>query len=184
MQLLRSRSSRAMALFLAAGLLPAGPAVAQGTIPVPEAVVQAEAAMLAAWDASPLLLQNAVFIDGSADGFGMFDPRADARFAPGEPIVVYAEPLGYGWEETEPGVFRFGFDIDLLVKSATGKVLGGQDGFGKFRFASRTRNREIMLTLTLTLDDFPPGDYQVTYNVREIAGGKAGAVTLPFTIVE
>lgn len=166
-------------------MLLAGPAFAQApSAELPRAVMIAEEALTAAWNAAPLTLQNVVFIDGPIEGFGMFSQRPDNVFEVNEPIVVYAEPIGFGWIENSDGNFEFGFDVDLLVKTPDGEILGGQEGFGSFRFNSHSRNREITLTLTLTLDDFPVGDYIVEYRVRDVTGPKAGTMSMSFTTVE
>lgn len=142
----------------------------------------AEAAVLEVWKEIPIGFRTAVVIDGAPGGFGIYKEKSPAVFKPGEPVVVYAEPVGYGWIENADGTFTFGFDVDLLVKTAAGQVVGGQDDFQRLALTSKARNREFMLTITLTLDGAPPGDYVVEYKTRDIASDKAGTISLPFTI--
>lgn len=145
---------------------------------------RAEAALDEAWAASPIAFRTVAFTSAPPTGFGLFEPRADAVFSPGEPLVVYAEPVGYGYTPTSDGRWRFGFDVDLLIKTAGGKIIGGQEGFERLALASRARNREFMVTLTLELDGAPPGDYVLVYTLRDITGDKSGELTLPFSIAE
>ena len=127
-------------------------------------------------------IANTTFIGEPAAGFGMITPR-EAKFKPGEPLVVYAEPVGLHWKEGGRGYqSQFTVDVDLL--SPDGKVLGGQKDFGKFGFDSEIRNQEIMSTLTLNLDGVPPGDYVVRYTFHDVVSGASADTELPFTVAE
>jgi hypothetical protein len=147
-------------------------------------IERAEAVLDAAWAALPIQTRTAVLVAAPPAGFGLYEPHPTGVFAPGEPIIVYAEPVGFGYSQPAPGLWQFGFDVDLLVKTADGQILGGQEGFERLALTSRTRNREFMLTLTLDLDGAPPGDYVVQYTLNDIASDKSGALVLPFTIVD
>ena len=157
--------------------------------------VIAVCALAAAATVSPLAAQTldaieeaeeavVVVADTAPEGFGIYLERAHNEFAPGEPVIVYAEPVGYGWHENDDGTYTFGFDIDLLLKRPDGAVVGGQENFQHLELTSRVRNREFMLTLTLTVDGAPPGAYVVEYTARDIASDKQGVIALPFFIVD
>src|SRR5690606_34849428 len=100
-----------------------------------------------------------IFVSAPPQAFGAFSERKDTLFESGEPIVIYAEPVGYAWQENADGTYTFGFEVDLLVKTADGQIVGGQENFDRLEFTSRSRNRELMLTLTLDLSGAQPGDY-------------------------
>jgi hypothetical protein len=146
--------------------------------------VAAEEAVIVAWEQTPLIFRTAVLADKPPEGFGIYYERAHNEYAPGEPIVVYAEPVGYAWRENPDGTYTFGFDVDLLLKTTDGAIVGGQENFQHLELTSYARNREFMLTLTLTVDGAPAGDYVVEYTTRDIASDKAGVISLPFSIVE
>lgn len=148
-----------------------------------QSILAAEAAVEAAWAQTPLAFRKTLFVT-EATGFGIYSERADANFAAGEPILVYAEPVGYGYEENADGTHDIGFEVDLLVKTADGQVVGGQDGFARLVLTSHGRNREFMLSLRLDLDEAPAGDYVVEYTAHDIASDKVGVISLPFAIVE
>ena len=171
---------RKMAALAAAVAMLAAPAMAQSL----SDIEKAEAAVVEAWSAAPLAFRTAVFVDEAPQGFGLYNPRADAAFKPGEPIIVYAEPVGYGWTDNGNGTYGFGFTVDLAIKNAEGGILASQENYQRAEFVSRARNRELMLTFTLTLDGAPPGDYVVEYLLHDIAGDKQGTVSLPFTLAE
>lgn len=145
---------------------------------------RAEAALDAAWAATPIQTRTVALVAAPPAGFGLYEPHPTGVFAPGEPIIAYAEPVGFGYSEQAPGLWQLGFDVDLLVKTADGQILGGQEGFERLALTSRTRNREFMLTLTLDLDGAPPGDYVVQYTLNDIASDKSGQFSLPFTIAD
>ena len=140
-----------------------------------------DANVIEAWNATPLTIRKAVFVSEHPSGFGEYAERANNVFKQGEKLVAYAEPVGYGWKETG-GSYQFGFKVDFVVKSADGKVLGGQENFADLAQTSHTRNREFMVVLTLGLSDAPPGDYIVEYKLHDIASDKTATFSLPFKI--
>lgn len=172
------RSFMSTAALLVSGLMTGGLSNAGSS----EDLAAAEDRLLEAWTALPLGFRTAVLVDGAPGGYGMYRQKEPGRYLSGEPVVVYAEPYGYGWIENADGTFTFGFDVDLLLKTARGDVIADQDNFQRLALTSRARNREFMLTITLTIDGAPPGDYVVEYRTRDIASPKEGAFSLPFSI--
>lgn len=148
-----------------------------------EAIEKAEQAVISAWNATPLTYRKALFVT-QAQGFGVYQAREGAVFKGGEPLVVYAEPVGYAWKDEGDGTFSFGFDVDLLVKRSTGEIVGGQENFQKLELTSRSLNREFMLTLTLNIDGAPAGDYVVEYRTRDVNSPKSAVISLPFTVAD
>lgn len=147
-------------------------------------VEKAEAAVFEAWNAMPIDFRVALFVEEAPQGFGLYNPRAEALFKAGEPIIVYAEPVGYGWTDNGDGTWGFGFTVDLAIKNKEGGILASQENYQRAEFVSRSRNRELMLTFTLTLDGAPAGDYIVEYLIHDITGDKQATISLPFTIAE
>ena len=134
-----------------------------------------------AWLKTPLTFRKALLVD-KAQGFGIYTPRASNVYAPGESILIYSEPVGYGWHDNGNGTYTFGFNVDLLVKHPDGSILGGKENFQKLILTSKARNREFMLTLNLTPDGFPPGDYVVKYTIHDVVLGKVATISQPFSI--
>jgi hypothetical protein len=143
-----------------------------------------EAAVVEAWEKTPLTMRRVVFVAEPPAGFGQFVERKSNIFKPGEKLVAYAEPVGYGWKESGKGSFEFGFNVDFLVKTREGKVLAGQENFAKLTEMSRARNREFMVTLTMNVTGAPPGDYVLEYKLRDLASDKSTVIDLPFKIAE
>ncbi|MCL4676221.1 MAG: hypothetical protein KJZ59_09405 [Pararhodobacter sp.] len=142
----------------------------------------ADQAALLAWQDMPLILRNASFVTGEAVGYGLHTPRADSVFAPDEPLLVYAEPLGYGWRGNDDGTHTFGLSIDFKLRDPAGTLIGEREGFQRAVITSRHRNREFFITLTLNLTSAPAGDYVLEYLVHDLVSEKTATMSLPFTI--
>jgi hypothetical protein len=143
-----------------------------------------EQAVVEAWEKTPLTVRRAIFVTEPPKSFGIYKPRSSSRFKSGDPIIVYAEPVGFGWKTVEDDQFEFGFNVDLIVKTAAGKLVGEQDNFAKLAMKSRYRNREFMIQLTLDLNNASAGDYLLDYRLHDLGAEKTTTLELPFTIEE
>lgn len=143
-----------------------------------------DAAVVEAWNAAPLAVQHVVFVAQHPDGFGQYVARPDNVFKPGEKLVSYAEPVGYAWKDIGNSQYQFGFAVDFLIKTPTGQILAGQQDFANLSEKSHARNREFMLTLTMTLTGAAAGDYVLEYKLRDVASSKSVTFDQPFKIAE
>lgn len=135
------------------------------------------------WDAAPLTFRKTLFVTAKPAGYGVYDARAGNEFKPGEKLLVYAEPVGYGFRRE--GAFNVvDISVDVQVSTAAGKVLGGQDGFTRFGLRSRVRNKEFYFFITYNFSGLAPGDYIAKTTINDRAGGKSAAFSLPFTITQ
>src|SRR5216684_3092138 len=140
------------------------------------------AALLEAWERTPLTVRRALFVADHPHGFGLYKERASDVFKPGEALVTYAEPVGFGAKDAGNGLLEFGFAVDFVIKSPDGQILTGQQDFARLTQQSHVRNLEFMLVLTLNVTGAPPGDYVVEYKLRDISGDKSTSFQLPFKI--
>ena len=147
-----------------------------------EAIDRLEAAVHEAWDKTPLTVRRAIFVKQKALGYGIFEERPTRVFKPGESLLVYAEPVGFGFRRSEGGLYEFGFAIDFVIKTPTGTILGGEENFANVAQRSHVRNLEFMLNLSLDMTGAPPDDYVLAYTLRDITGPKSATLELPFTI--
>lgn len=138
-------------------------------------------ALLKVWSQSKLAVKNPNFVARKASGYGIFDARPSNVFNTGEKILVYVEPVGYKWSEKD-GIFRSNLTADVQLKSADGKVLGGQEGFGQFNLASRVQNTEYYISLTYSFTGVAPGKYIVGTILHDKIGGTSTSFDLPFEI--
>lgn len=148
------------------------------TIEAIEALDQATAAL---WEKVPLVFRRANWVTQKADGFGIFNVRPNNTFAAGEAMLLYGEPIGFGWRQ-QGDLWQTDFLADVAIRDAGGKELFKQEGFQRFNLTSRVRNREFMVNFTYNLTGLPKGDYQVETTLRDQVTGKKGSITLPATI--
>jgi hypothetical protein len=140
-------------------------------------------AYLKAWEETPLTQKRVVFVTAEPNAYGAFEERSNNFFKRNEPLRTYAEPVGYLWKTLGPGTYQFGLNVDFLILSPDGKVLGGKENFLRYSQVSHERNTELMLNLELTLNNAPPGDYIVRYTIRDQNSDKVSTFKQPFKIV-
>ena len=155
------------------------------TIPAVPTVRDIDALLAAvsdAWERTPLTMRRAMFVKTKAAIFGGYDDRGSNVFAPGEPLLSYLEPVGYGWKPVGSDSFQLGLTIDFLLKGSDGKVIAGQDAFQSFSATSHVKNKEFYLNMTMSLNGLDPGSYVLIYTVHDNASSKVTTVEQPFTI--
>lgn len=116
-------------------------------------------------------------------GYGIYTPRDSNVYKIGEPILVYAEPFGFGYGQAEDGRFAIGLAIDLAVTTEAGEVLGELADISTLDLVSRYANREFQANITYTLDGLEPGKYVLRTILRDRNSEKTGAFDLPVEIV-
>ncbi len=139
-----------------------------------------DSAQHAFWQASPLVFRKIVVVD-RAGSFGDYDLRDNAVFKAGDTLIVYAEPVGFGIG-TEGGGFQISFDTDFSIETATGTVLVRKEDLFSVRHASRSRNRDFNMNLSLVIPALKPGDYIAIYTVKDSISRKSGEFRVPFTV--
>ncbi|TYC67716.1 hypothetical protein FMN63_16840 [Stappia sp. BW2] len=174
----RMLSAAVIATGVSAGLVSAQ---AQSPAPPSEAFKNALAAYDQAWSDADLAFMVAVFSDGPSSGYGHYTPRGDAVFSDGDALNVYAEPVGYGFRETEGG-FAYELTADYRLLTKTGQVLAEQENFATFSGSGRSKQRELSAALTFQFSGLPAGDYQLETRFTDEIGGATSAVTLPFSV--
>lgn len=162
--------------------LMAGAGHANATVPPPSGDLTAALAELdAAWQAAPLGFTKALFVKAPAEGYGAYEPRQGNVFAPGEAIVVYAEPVGYGYAHGDEG-YRFELTVDFEILTPSGQVLASQADFAKVGSASREKLREFQASLSFRFDGLQSGEYVLLARFRDTVGAKAGELRMPFSV--
>jgi hypothetical protein len=130
----------------------------------------------ALWQAMPLAVLNVKQVD-TATGFGIYSERANHTYKPGEKIVLYMEPVGYGYGKDGLGNNMIALSVGITVVSAAGETLGTMEKVGRVQVATRSRNRELFFKLDLSLDGLPPGKYRCDFVMHDENSNK----TAPFT---
>ncbi len=148
---------------------------------VPAAIDALEAALDRVWKAAPLTFRKAVFVTAPPTGFGAYLPRKDAVFAPGEALLVYAEPIGFAWKPDGDG-FACDLVIDVALRDDKGTVIFEKREMGRMALKSRARNHEFMMKLDLNIRGLPVGGYGLDGVVRDEVSQKWGKFSLAFEV--
>src|SRR5512133_632874 len=90
---------------------------------------------IAALKNAPLGFRHILFVTEAPGGFAIYDPRPNNVFKPGEPLIVYTEPIGIAWQQNGDKVSSK-LVVDFEVRSPDGQVLGGQKAFGEVSLAA------------------------------------------------
>ncbi|MDB5664280.1 hypothetical protein [Cypionkella sp.] len=136
------------------------------------------------WDSGPdITIREAALVDAPVTMLGIYNPRQDDKYQIGAPILIYAEPSGYGYRAGGDGLYSFGFLVDLRVMTEAGEVLGELPSVAKLDVTSRAQNREFPANLTYTLTGLAPGRYVLETTLRDKNSQKAGTFQISIEIV-
>ncbi len=137
------------------------------------------------WDASTAIgFRNVVLVAEPASGYGIYNPRADEKYKLGEPIIIYAEPFGFGYGTPSEGLNSMAFIVDLKVITEAGEVLGEIPNLTEVALESRYKNREFQANLTYNLDGIGAGRYVLQTTLRDKNSEKTGTFENTIEIVE
>jgi hypothetical protein len=165
---------------------------------------------LSAWNNTAFTSQFDVFIaEGSDLGYGIYREHIPANvFRPGETIVLYVEPVGYGHQPitdsatineeggsgsatggssvsatSDTTLYVMNMTADYIISDSTGSELQTIEDVPVGNLVSHRQNLELFLTLTLRQDQpFPVGDYLVTYVVHDQVTGQSFQLDRSITI--
>jgi hypothetical protein len=113
----------------------------------------------------------------TAAGYGVYEEHGDV-FMPGETMVLYVEPVGFGHEELldKEGnkLYLVNITADSIIAYANGTELQRiEDTYAKSLISHRP-NTELSLEVTLTQErPFPEGDYTITYVITDEVSGES-----------
>ncbi len=147
-----------------------------------EAIDTLNGAVGKVWEQTPLTVRKALFVTGDPPGFGLYTARPDGTFKASEVLVVYAEPVGYGFGK-EGDQYVIDLAVDVELKNKAGQVLGAKADFGQLKLVSHAQNHEFMAKLSYNFSGLPAGEYEVVTTLRDAPTGKKGSFSLPFTII-
>jgi hypothetical protein len=166
-------------------LCAAGSAFAQSLGESSDASLQAiEAARTAVSEAlskAPLGFRRILFVTAVPEGFAAYKPRDNTGFKPGEPLIVYAEPIGVAWKQ-DGDEFSSKLTVDFEIRTPDGKVLAGQKGFGEFSLEAREPPLDYMSHIKLDVSGAPAGPYILGLTIHDANSGKSSTKDLPFEI--
>ena len=131
---------------------------------------------------------NAFVEPFSALGYGVYEEHSEI-FRPGETIVLYVEPVGFGHAELldDEGntLYLMNITADYVISSSDGTELQAIEDIPVGSIISHRLNTELFLELTLTQEQpFPVGDYVITYLLVDEVSGESFELEKDVTVAE
>lgn len=163
---------------LLAGFLTLSPSYAET---LSQDLLDAEAAYEAAWEAAPFALRTVVLAK-RIDGIGDYQARSDNRFRVGDEIVIYAEPVAFGYRNSGGG-HDIAIDASLELSTTTGQSLGVLSGIESLRAGSALRLKDIHIETRLTVPELPDGQYEIRYTLDDLAGGQSASHVFEIEVI-
>lgn len=158
---------------------------------------------LLAWNNTAFSSQFDVFIaEGTLSGYGVYREHIPANvFRPGETMVLYAEPVGFGHQPimddisstqddgdnstTSRTLYLINMTVDILIYDSSGTELETLENLPGASLISHRQITEFPLEVTLSQEaPFPVGDYIITYIVHDQVTGQSFQIDRRITIDE
>ncbi len=147
------------------------------------ALIKAKELYLALWNKAPLFYTKAILVENEPEGVGMYIERKDNKFAEGDPIYVYVEPVGYTVLKKGDNYF-FGINADFAILDQEGNHLYEKKNFGSWSIESKDFNTEFFLFLRYSFTGIKPGKYRIITTLRDINDqNKKIDIDIPIEIV-
>jgi hypothetical protein len=178
---------------------PAATTVANVDAPDNMTIDDAKDLYLSVWNQTEFNATFSTFVEPfSAAGYGVYEERNNT-FAPGETIVLYVEPVGFGHEQVidEGGdsngnntntttLYLMNMTADYEIAAANGTELQLIEDVQAGNITSHRPNTEMFLTLTITPDvqPLPIGSYVITYSVNDEVSGESFQLEKDIIIAE
>ena len=150
-----------------------------------EAVVELEEALMLIKSKADLEFVNVLFTNEEAGGFGLYNQRENATFAPGETFFIYGEAKNYTIKESQNNLYEIYLKEDLYILDQDNNVLFGQADFLDYHITSHSKNSDLFINNTITqTSPFPVGNYKFRLVLKDIFSQKTTEVIIEFTVTE
>jgi hypothetical protein len=138
-------------------------------------------AMMAVSNRAPLSFDFFDVVTKNVPNYANYTLRADNVFKAGEPILLYAEPIGYAFMR-KGEAFRFSLEADFELLDSNGKILGGQKKFQRWVFESKAPTFDFYMNLTYSFNGLAPGKYAVRTVLHDLVDEDEAWFEFPFEI--
>lgn len=147
------------------------------------ALIKAKDLYLSIWNKAPLFYAKAILVENEPEGVGMYIEKKDNKFAEGDPIYVYVEPLGYTVSKKGEN-YTFGIIADFALLDQDGNHLYEKKGFGSWNVESKDFNTEFFLFLRYSFTGIKPGKYRIITTLRDMNNSeKKVDIDIPIEII-
>ncbi len=149
-----------------------------------EALAAARRFMHAVTDRTGFGVTNARLTVAPAEGFGMFDPRADNVYRIGEPVFAYVEVYGFSMSSLATGANRLLFDVSFTLDNLDGQqVTDAMIPMGEVRLDSYSQPIDGYFHLTYRVTG-AEGPYTLRTLVVDRASGQSAEFSLPVVFAD
>lgn len=148
-----------------------------------EAVTAMDSAVEELWERMPLVVRNVQHVS-EATAYGVFIPRENNIYKPGEKFHIYGELLGYKVSTDAIGNKAILIDLGVRFKNDAGKTLVTIDKGLSFSQPTRIFNKEFFLRVDLNFTGAPAGKYVAELSVLDRGSQKTTVLDVPFEIAE
>ena len=149
-----------------------------------EALEAAHKSMLLLTQQDKFHIRMTKLVSAEPSGWGVYTKRKSNQYKPGEKVRVYVEPGSFKYKRGSEGMFNFGFTVDFVLAKTDGKILGGQQDFGRFPFKSHRLNTEIFLDLKFTLTGLPADKYIMKITVHDMISKEIETIDIPIVFTD
>lgn len=99
-------------------------------------------------------------------------------YKPGDNIVLYLEPVGYGFKQVVDQLGntlnQINLTADMIISASNGTQLTSIKDLPALSIISHNKNTEMFMTLKVAQQTpFPVGDYKITYIIKDGSSGKS-----------
>lgn len=127
---------------------------------------------------------NARLTATPAEGFGMYTPRRDGVYRPGEPVYAYVEVYGFSMTPQPDGTNQMLFDVSFTLDSLDGRQMtDSMIPMGEVRLDSFNQPVDGYFHLTYRVTG-AEGSYLLRTEVIDRASGQRAEFRLPVEFVE
>ncbi len=135
----------------------------------------------AAWEQQPLAFTAATFIALPAKSYGAYTALERAEFQADDPLIVYAEPVGFAHKDIG-GKYAIELSVDFELRNTTGQVLASEQAFTTLHSESVAKLREYQSSLSFNLKGLQAGEYVLKVQFNDENSEKSGGFELPFSM--
>lgn len=146
------------------------------------ALIHFDAARAKLAELATLQVRHLTFVD-EVDGYGLYEPRKDSKFSPGEQVTLYAEVDNYTSESTKEG-YRTVLSTSYEVVDRQGQRVDGAQ-FPDVEDICRNLRRDFHMQYGVTLPTrIYAGEYELRLIITDQLSHKIGQASVRFEIAE
>lgn len=128
-----------------------------------------------------------LFVTSNPKGYGTYDERNSNVFQPGEPFILYIEPVGFAYKNLQNALgkplYSISFAASFIIYDKNGIHSTTLVHVPLPEIISHYKNKEVYIPFTITqTSPFPLGDYTIKYIIIDRNSGNTFDILKKITI--